>query len=30
MVAKYRNRDHVLHEVVMALGLYLAWLEGDE
>jgi hypothetical protein len=30
MVAKYRNRTHLINEIVLTLSLYLAWLEDDE
>jgi hypothetical protein len=30
MVAKYRDRTHLLDEIIMQLSLYLAWLEDDQ
>ena len=30
MVAKYRNRTHLINEIVLTLSLYIAWLEDDE
>jgi hypothetical protein len=30
MVAKYRNRTHLINEIMLTLSLYLAWLEDNE